>query len=1122
MSDYGYAYGASAALTAAAAPFNNLALPAGNHLEHEDFDHDEENAVDFEYLGYEHDEEHAGHLELDFAVDADADADAEAGVIVDADYDDDELGDIDIDIDIYNQHFRAELGSLGEDNSSQPLSPTSLSIVPWHSSPDWEQSRSEGGVVEEEDDSEHEQDEHAVQQQQHHSHNYPQHYEEVTESEDDRDQISQSDVQDFDSPTHHDLDDDAGFGQDHAGDGSSSQEHFVISIVDNSSDDEPQSHSSSRTASLPPDGAYDGITLLNSSQSLSVTPPLRRFQSGANSRSDSDADSDLIPISDIEPTSSGSGTASQQHLAGSASGSTSTVSASSSSQGSRSGPREPHRRQRLRRLSVHSGLDINLQSNNNNNLSPNNNHHHRHQQHYHHHRPSPRLSSLTPVLHPNRRLPRRQSPANNRQSPQNFRPATASSSDSSTDELILPPPQRRLGIERTRRPIFTNIQSSASGQDTDRISSDSSDSPSSGDPSPSPYLGQLQDHNPVSQHRPQRLVDRSLDGSSDQGEDDPLGRRTLSRSGEEESDNLSQSDLEEITAPNNLLGGGRSRAGGPARGPLLLDGVHEDHDGDIVLQDHQEYHEEGEDEDLHIRAAPSSEEDEEEFLALVARQSPRRRQRLFREIRQQQEREAAARAQRRRIAANPFLDSDLEQSDANMDGDDELVEVVFDRQLNGPNAPPLQRQPRLQQRHRVNRNNSNNNNNNNRVQAVELIDLTEEPDSPVQNHSFQNQGIAHQHFNRHPQRPRHHRRMPQNGQPPSLARSDGSLLGGQRGPAVIDLTNDEPDFQAVVDDDDDDDLFVGQDFDDVLEHLPPNDFDDFLRHIPPNRRLPDPVPGPPHRDRRRSVEFIGFAARHLRNVGGQYLPGLLAALPGIPRGIANEIAIIGRDQGLAMNPNPLADNPPDFNYQANGFGGRPPPPKPEFEAPPPARPGFTRNTGKDPETGEELVIVCASCDNELKYDEEEDDGPRPAKRPRNKKDREEHHFWAVKACGHVSTLALCSSPALLSKLTFANRFYSRSTANPAMTTARRPKARSMRSWTYTSASNKPPRPSRPRSSALSTTAIPMSHKTTPGLASSCDVSQPTHTPTLSTLIDAAYRLFIFDTFTSSNLFLLLR
>ncbi|PSR80412.1 hypothetical protein BD289DRAFT_374045 [Coniella lustricola] len=104
-----------------------------------------------------------------------------------------------------------------------------------------------------------------------------------------------------------------------------------------------------------------------------------------------------------------------------------------------------------------------------------------------------------------------------------------------------------------------------------------------------------------------------------------------------------------------------------------------------------------------------------------------------------------------------------------------------------------------------------------------------------------------------------------------------------------------------------------------------------------------------------------------------------------------------------MNENPLAGNQPEFNYQANGFGARAPTPKPGFEPPPPARLGFTRDTGLDKDSNDEMVIVCASCDNELKYsaNDEDDGGPRPAKRPRTKKDREEHHFWAVKTCGHV-------------------------------------------------------------------------------------------------------------------------
>lgn len=136
------------------------------------------------------------------------------------------------------------------------------------------------------------------------------------------------------------------------------------------------------------------------------------------------------------------------------------------------------------------------------------------------------------------------------------------------------------------------------------------------------------------------------------------------------------------------------------------------------------------------------------------------------------------------------------------------------------------------------------------------------------------------------------------------------------------------------------------------------------------------------------------------------LPGLLA-YSNIREA---DIQFIGAAPAIPMNANPLAGNPPDFNYQANGFGGygdaRQPTPKPDFEAPPPARPGYTRDTGPDKETGEQPVFVCPSCDNELKYSPEDEgddkDGARPAKRARTKKDREEHHFWAVKTCGHVS------------------------------------------------------------------------------------------------------------------------
>lgn len=99
--------------------------------------------------------------------------------------------------------------------------------------------------------------------------------------------------------------------------------------------------------------------------------------------------------------------------------------------------------------------------------------------------------------------------------------------------------------------------------------------------------------------------------------------------------------------------------------------------------------------------------------------------------------------------------------------------------------------------------------------------------------------------------------------------------------------------------------------------------------------------------------------------------------------------------------NPLSGNQPELNYQVNGIlqmprmGGIGGPEKPPHVPPPPAREGFTRNTG------EGVVAVCASCGEELAYDPDGCQDDPPAKRARSRKEREEHHFWAVMACGHV-------------------------------------------------------------------------------------------------------------------------
>ncbi|KAL2281036.1 hypothetical protein FJTKL_12142 [Diaporthe vaccinii] len=397
----------------------------------------------------------------------------------------------------------------------------------------------------------------------------------------------------------------------------------------------------------------------------------------------------------------------------------------------------------------------------------------------------------------------------------------------------------------------------------------------------------------------------------------------------------------------------------------------------------------------------------------------------------------------RRTAAEDFHESgqeDLDHSDS-MDHDDELIEVVYQGPVAAPPTPPRRQQrhsrPQRQQRHHHHNHNHQGQNlmevdldldlDLDMDQHVPVIDLTEEPDSPeLQRHRpinilrhnshNHNHNHAHNHSHNHshnhihifdddeeeedggialyqpPRNPRRH--MSQNGRMPSLNRSDGSILNGNAAAAVIDLTLDSPDDNIPAD-----------------RRLPPPQAAAQLNQ-PANRnhrRLPAPASpapaaagaAPAHR-----VQYHDFGRHLIGSIRG-LLPGLLAQAVNNPREAA-DVQFVGAVPAFPMNPNPLAGNPPEFNYQANGFGGyggRQPTPKPDFQAPPPSRPGFTRDTrpdGGESSADEELVVVCPSCDNELKYSpDDEDDSPRPAKKPRGKKSQEEHHFWAVKNCGHV-------------------------------------------------------------------------------------------------------------------------
>ncbi|KAK0671331.1 hypothetical protein QBC41DRAFT_58834 [Cercophora samala] len=209
------------------------------------------------------------------------------------------------------------------------------------------------------------------------------------------------------------------------------------------------------------------------------------------------------------------------------------------------------------------------------------------------------------------------------------------------------------------------------------------------------------------------------------------------------------------------------------------------------------------------------------------------------------------------------------------------------------------------------------------------------------------------------------RRQTLNHRTPSLTRSDGSLLGNPAAADIIDLTMDEP--------------------------APP------LRRQHPARAQPrfnlaQPAPVLVLED-----DDDGIFRARTRLQGGGHFSEVLHQLQHSFRPVAGffeHVTIFGR--GSANNP--LGRNAPILNYGHHRGGQEHAAPKPAHVPPKPAREGFTRATGE----ASEDVAVCPGCEEELKYDPDESraDMP-PQKRARTKKDNEEHHFWAVKECGHV-------------------------------------------------------------------------------------------------------------------------
>ncbi len=302
-----------------------------------------------------------------------------------------------------------------------------------------------------------------------------------------------------------------------------------------------------------------------------------------------------------------------------------------------------------------------------------------------------------------------------------------------------------------------------------------------------------------------------------------------------------------------------------------------------------------------------------------------------------------------------------------------------------------------------------------------VIDLTEEPDSP----------ILHHHSLAHDRRFRQRNEAIVQG---GLRRPGPLRPAGDLQPTVIDLTDDADDVVGDGGGGGEDNF---QDLQSMDQNHPPAWLSRFA-----NFEDPLSAAGPSRMGRSRApsifslsslgglnalslgrignlAQFTNFALDNFPSIAGQHrLPQPLRvppmARPHHARGHAraSRFGRRPRAQGAANadSPfldfdflggiNPLQGNLPDLNYQFNGLyesvQGLMNNDKPQYDAPPDALEGFTRSTG------ESIVAVCAGCDEELAYDPDSRDNEPPPKRVRSRKDREDHHFWAVTKCGHVS------------------------------------------------------------------------------------------------------------------------
>ncbi|KAF4512276.1 hypothetical protein G6O67_001441 [Ophiocordyceps sinensis] len=233
-----------------------------------------------------------------------------------------------------------------------------------------------------------------------------------------------------------------------------------------------------------------------------------------------------------------------------------------------------------------------------------------------------------------------------------------------------------------------------------------------------------------------------------------------------------------------------------------------------------------------------------------------------------------------------------------------------------------------------------------------VIDLTEAPDSPVQQWQQwpeQYQGA------RNPRRTNSLRVSP-----PRLARSNTTLFAPVA--SIIDLTDESP------------------------QVAPLRPYRLRSNHSPPHQQAPARHPRP------------NYGTDHLIEL--ELINGGPSFFHHFSRGVQQHMASILHSDIVRAN-----FNAPQLDF-TGPFSPRQRSPKPPMEAVPPTRDGFTRDTCSDtcPESknDDERVVICPACNEELAYDPTDTSPPGSTAGGRKRKRAAgQHHFWALKKCGHV-------------------------------------------------------------------------------------------------------------------------